>query len=49
MIYLYGLFPRRFPQISQAQLRQELEELFLLNLDTNYLIDANNLLRFGYR
>lgn len=45
-LYVKGLFKHRFT-IAKGELEQTLVNLYELNIDTNYFIEANNLLRFG--
>lgn len=43
-LYLEGMFHLR----TSTELKQDLKGLFELNIDSNYYVEANNLLRFGY-
>lgn len=45
-LYIKGLFNHFFKK-SKNELVEELVHIFELNIDTNYFIEANNLLRFG--
>ena len=42
-LYLEGMFHLR----PNTELKQNLKDLFELNIDSNYYVEANNLLRFG--
>jgi hypothetical protein len=45
-LYVKGLFYHIF-KVPKSELINELRAIYELNIDTNYFIDANNLLRFG--